>query len=94
MFILSTTAPFATLWEFRNISINIETKKRTVLQCMNGIVGVVATNIPYEAVAFSDQTAKTIIYIYNFPGLTRRTKLKGILQDASSDMTERFCLKM
>ena len=76
------------------IFINIETKKRTVLQCMNGIVGVVATNIPYEVVAFSDRRLRPLIYIYNFPGLTRRTKLKGILQDASSDMTERFCLKM
>ncbi|XP_069423145.1 cilia- and flagella-associated protein 43 isoform X4 [Ovis canadensis] len=59
------------------IFINIETKKRTVLQCMNGIVGVVATNIPYEVVAFSDRRLRPLIYIYNFPGLTRRTKLKG-----------------
>ena len=76
------------------ILINIGIKKKTVLQCMNGIVGVVATNIPYEVVAFSDRRLRPLIYIYNFPGLTRRTKLKGILQDASSDMTERFCLKM
>lgn len=76
------------------IFINIETKKRTVLQCMNGIVGVVATNIPYEVVAFSDRRLRPLIYIYNFPGLTRRTKLKGIVQDPSSDMTERFCFKM
>uniref|UniRef100_A0A8D2ALT4 Cilia- and flagella-associated protein 43 n=1 Tax=Sciurus vulgaris TaxID=55149 RepID=A0A8D2ALT4_SCIVU len=59
------------------IFINIETKKKTVLQCINGIVGVVATNIPYEVVAFSDRKLKPNIYIYNFPGLTRRTKLKG-----------------
>ncbi|XP_070326227.1 cilia- and flagella-associated protein 43 isoform X2 [Odocoileus virginianus] len=59
------------------IFINIETKKRTVLQCMNGIVGVMATNIPYEVVAFSDRRLRPLIYIYNFPGLTRRTKLKG-----------------
>uniref|UniRef100_A0A673SW44 Cilia- and flagella-associated protein 43 n=1 Tax=Suricata suricatta TaxID=37032 RepID=A0A673SW44_SURSU len=59
------------------IFINIETKKKTVLQCMNGIVGVVATNIPYEVVAFSDRRLKPLIYIYNFPALTRRTKLKG-----------------
>ncbi|KAF4019231.1 hypothetical protein G4228_010542 [Cervus hanglu yarkandensis] len=44
---------------------------------MNGIVGVVATNIPYEVVAFSDRRLRPLIYIYNFPGLTRRTKLKG-----------------
>ncbi|XP_019580633.2 cilia- and flagella-associated protein 43 [Rhinolophus sinicus] len=59
------------------IFINIETKKKTVLQCMNGIVGVVATNIPYQVVAFSDRKLKPLIYIYNFPELTRRTKLKG-----------------
>ncbi|XP_045294768.1 cilia- and flagella-associated protein 43 isoform X1 [Leopardus geoffroyi] len=59
------------------IFINIETKKKTVLQCMNGVVGVVATNVPYEVVAFSDRRLKPLIYIYNFPGLTRRTKLKG-----------------
>ncbi|KAI5932524.1 Cilia- and flagella-associated protein 43 [Manis javanica] len=59
------------------IFINIETKKKTVLQCMNGVVGVVATNPPYEVVAFSDRKLRPIIYIYNFPGLTRRTKLKG-----------------
>ncbi|KAI4551051.1 hypothetical protein MJT46_020155 [Ovis ammon polii x Ovis aries] len=44
---------------------------------MNGIVGVVATNIPFEVVAFSDRRLRPLIYIYNFPGLTRRTKLKG-----------------
>ncbi|XP_047681450.1 cilia- and flagella-associated protein 43 isoform X6 [Prionailurus viverrinus] len=59
------------------IFINIETKKKTVLQCMNGVVGVVATNVPYEVVAFSDRRLKPLIYIYSFPGLTRRTKLKG-----------------
>ncbi|XP_044096388.1 cilia- and flagella-associated protein 43 [Neovison vison] len=59
------------------IFINIETKKKTVLQCMNGVVGVVATNVPYEVVAFSDRRLKPVIYIYNFPGLTRRNKLKG-----------------
>uniref|UniRef100_A0A2K5E5M4 Cilia- and flagella-associated protein 43 n=1 Tax=Aotus nancymaae TaxID=37293 RepID=A0A2K5E5M4_AOTNA len=59
------------------IFINIETKKKTVLQCSNGIVGVVATNIPYEVVAFADRRLKPLIYIYSFPGLTRRTKLKG-----------------
>ncbi|XP_054291917.1 cilia- and flagella-associated protein 43 isoform X1 [Pongo pygmaeus] len=59
------------------IFINIETKEKTVLQCSNGIVGVVATNIPCEVVAFSDRKLKPLIYIYSFPGLTRRTKLKG-----------------
>ncbi|XP_057592496.1 cilia- and flagella-associated protein 43 [Hippopotamus amphibius kiboko] len=59
------------------IFMNIETKKKTVLQCMNGIVGVMATNVPYEVVAFSDRRLRPLIYIYDFPGLTRRTKLKG-----------------
>ncbi|KAI5277483.1 Cilia- And Flagella-Associated Protein 43 [Manis pentadactyla] len=59
------------------IFINIETKKKTVLQRMNGVVGVVATNPPYEVVAFSDRKLRPIFYICNFPGLTRRTKLKG-----------------
>uniref|UniRef100_A0A8C0KE90 Cilia- and flagella-associated protein 43 n=1 Tax=Canis lupus dingo TaxID=286419 RepID=A0A8C0KE90_CANLU len=44
---------------------------------MNGVVGVVATNIPCEVVAFSDRRLRPLIYIYNFPGLIRRTKLKG-----------------
>uniref|UniRef100_H0UV81 Cilia- and flagella-associated protein 43 n=1 Tax=Cavia porcellus TaxID=10141 RepID=H0UV81_CAVPO len=59
------------------IFINIETKQKTVLQCISGIVGVVATNVPYEVVAFSDRRLKPLIHIYNFPALTRRTKLKG-----------------
>ncbi|XP_066211577.1 cilia- and flagella-associated protein 43 isoform X2 [Saccopteryx leptura] len=59
------------------VFINIETKKETVLQCMNGIVGVMATNTPCEVVAFSDRKLKPLIYIYSFPGLTRKAKLKG-----------------
>ncbi|XP_054975154.1 cilia- and flagella-associated protein 43 [Sorex araneus] len=59
------------------VFINIETKKRSMLQCMNGIVGVTATNIPYQVVAFSDRKLKPVIYIYNFPELTRKMKLKG-----------------
>ncbi|KAM9618738.1 cilia- and flagella-associated protein 43 [Trichechus inunguis] len=59
------------------IFINLETKEKTVLQCVSGIVGIVATNIPYEVVAFSDRRLKPLIYIYDFPGMTRRTKLKG-----------------
>ncbi|XP_012517094.1 PREDICTED: cilia- and flagella-associated protein 43 [Propithecus coquereli] len=70
------------------IFIDIETKKKTVLQCINGIVGVVATNIPYEVVAFSDRKLKPLIHIYNFPGLTRRTKLKGILLEDGSFLDE------
>ena len=37
------------------VPINTEIKKKTVLQCMNGIVGILATSVPYEVVAFSDQ---------------------------------------
>uniref|UniRef100_A0A8C2LW88 Cilia- and flagella-associated protein 43 n=1 Tax=Cricetulus griseus TaxID=10029 RepID=A0A8C2LW88_CRIGR len=59
------------------IFINLETKKKTVLQCINGIVGVVATNIPSEVVAFSDRRLKPVIYIYSFPALIRKNKLKG-----------------
>ncbi|XP_036027893.1 cilia- and flagella-associated protein 43 isoform X3 [Onychomys torridus] len=59
------------------IFINLDTKKRTVLQCINGIVGVVATNVPGEVVAFSDRRLKPVIYIYSFPALTRKGKLKG-----------------
>ncbi|KAK7795682.1 hypothetical protein U0070_001838 [Myodes glareolus] len=60
------------------IFINLETKKKTVLQCINGIVGVVATNVPGEVVAFSDRRLKPVIYIYSFPALSRKNKLKGI----------------
>ncbi|XP_038173912.1 cilia- and flagella-associated protein 43 [Arvicola amphibius] len=56
---------------------NLENKKTTVLQCINGIVGVVATNVPGEVVAFSDRRLKPIIYIYSFPALSRKIKLKG-----------------
>ncbi|XP_069850036.1 cilia- and flagella-associated protein 43 isoform X2 [Dipodomys merriami] len=59
------------------IFINLETKKRTLLSCANGIVGVVATNVPYEIVAFSDRKLKPLIHIYSFPELMRKNKLKG-----------------
>ncbi|XP_057635892.1 cilia- and flagella-associated protein 43 [Chionomys nivalis] len=59
------------------IFINLETKKKTVLQCINGIVGVVATNVPGEVVAFSDRKLKPVIHIYSFPALSRKNKLKG-----------------
>ncbi|XP_076691131.1 cilia- and flagella-associated protein 43 [Callospermophilus lateralis] len=73
------------------IFINIETKTKTVLQCISGIVGVVATNIPYEVVAFSDRKLKPNIYIYNFPGLTRRTKLKGNILLDYTLLTFSYC---
>ncbi|KAL2769304.1 cilia- and flagella-associated protein 43, partial [Daubentonia madagascariensis] len=73
------------------IFIDIETKKKTVLQCINGIVGVVATNIPYEVVAFSDRKLKPFIHIYNFPGLTRRTKLKGNILLDYTLLTFSYC---
>ncbi|XP_036592449.1 cilia- and flagella-associated protein 43-like, partial [Trichosurus vulpecula] len=62
------------------IFMNIEKGRRTVLQCMNGNVGAMATNIPYEVVAFSDRKLKPSIYIYNFPALNKRAKLKGHAQ--------------
>ncbi|XP_078007200.1 cilia- and flagella-associated protein 43-like [Phascolarctos cinereus] len=62
------------------IFVNMEKKKRTVLQCTNGKVGAVATNIPYEVVAFSDRKLKPSIYIYSFPSMTKRAKLKGNAQ--------------
>uniref|UniRef100_A0A5F8GBA0 Cilia- and flagella-associated protein 43 n=1 Tax=Monodelphis domestica TaxID=13616 RepID=A0A5F8GBA0_MONDO len=62
------------------IFLNIEKERKTVLQCMNGNVGAVATNIPFEVVAFSDRKFKPSIYIYNYPALTKRAKLKGNAQ--------------
>lgn len=46
------------------INIGIK-KKETVLQCMNGTVGILCS-VPYEVVAFSDQQLCSVICIYNF----------------------------
>ncbi|XP_027707432.1 cilia- and flagella-associated protein 43-like [Vombatus ursinus] len=62
------------------IFINIENEKKCVLQCVNGKVGVLATNIPFQVVAFSDRSLKPAIYIYTFPELSRKAKLKGHAQ--------------
>ncbi|XP_078007743.1 cilia- and flagella-associated protein 43-like [Phascolarctos cinereus] len=62
------------------IFINIENEKRFVLQCVNGKVGALATNIPFQVVAFSDRRLKPTIYIYTFPELSRKAKLKGHAQ--------------
>ncbi|XP_036592448.1 cilia- and flagella-associated protein 43-like [Trichosurus vulpecula] len=62
------------------IFVNIENEKRQVLQCLNGKVGALATNIPFQVVAFSDRNLKPIIYIYNFPELSRKARLKGHAQ--------------
>lgn len=71
------------------VFLNIESKKKIILQCMNGVVGVMATNIPYRVVAFSDRKLRPLIYIYSFPELTRQVKLKGIVQDLPGG----FCLR-
>ncbi|XP_051837318.1 cilia- and flagella-associated protein 43-like [Antechinus flavipes] len=62
------------------IFINIENEKRYLLQCVSGKVGALATNIPFQVVAFSDRKLKPSIYIYNFPELNRKAKLKGHAQ--------------
>ncbi|XP_006880238.1 PREDICTED: WD repeat-containing protein 96 [Elephantulus edwardii] len=59
------------------IFLNIQTKEKMALQCPSGIVGVMATNSPCEVVAFSDRKLNPLIHIYNFPGLTKNTVLKG-----------------
>nr|XP_021495905.1 cilia- and flagella-associated protein 43 [Meriones unguiculatus] len=59
------------------IFINLDTKNKTVLQCINGIVGIVATNVSGEVVAFSDRRLRPIIHVYAFPALSRKNKLKG-----------------
>uniref|UniRef100_A0A7N4P5G4 Cilia- and flagella-associated protein 43 n=1 Tax=Sarcophilus harrisii TaxID=9305 RepID=A0A7N4P5G4_SARHA len=62
------------------IFVNIENEKRYLLQCMSGKVGALATNIPFQVVAFSDRKLKPSIYIYTFPELNRKAKLKGHAQ--------------
>uniref|UniRef100_G3WWX3 Cilia- and flagella-associated protein 43 n=1 Tax=Sarcophilus harrisii TaxID=9305 RepID=G3WWX3_SARHA len=59
------------------VFMNIEKEKKTVLRCMDGKVGSVATNIPFKVVAFSDQKFQPFIHIYNFPSLTKKAKLRG-----------------
>ncbi|XP_074140961.1 cilia- and flagella-associated protein 43-like [Sminthopsis crassicaudata] len=62
------------------IFVNIKNEKRYLLQCMSGKVGALATNIPFQVVAFSDRKLKPSIYIYNFPELNRKAKFKGHAQ--------------
>ncbi|XP_074089862.1 cilia- and flagella-associated protein 43-like isoform X4 [Macrotis lagotis] len=62
------------------IFINIENGKRSVLQCFYGNVGAMATNIPFQVVAFSNRKLNPTIYLYNFPDLNRRSKLQGHAQ--------------
>ncbi|XP_043836344.1 cilia- and flagella-associated protein 43-like [Dromiciops gliroides] len=73
------------------IFINIETEKRSVLQCMNGKVGAIATNIPFQAVAFSDRKLKPNIYVYTFPELSRKAKLKGHAQLDYTSLEFSYC---
>ncbi|KFP60462.1 WD repeat-containing protein 96, partial [Cariama cristata] len=60
--------------------LDIETKKRTVLQCQTGQVGAFATNGNSQVLAFSDRKLNPIIYIYTFPELSKLTELKGNAQ--------------
>uniref|UniRef100_A0A7M4F3D5 Cilia- and flagella-associated protein 43 n=1 Tax=Crocodylus porosus TaxID=8502 RepID=A0A7M4F3D5_CROPO len=60
--------------------VDIETKKKTVLQCKGGRVGAFAVNGASGVVAFSDQKLNPIIYIYTFPGLVNWRELKGQAQ--------------
>uniref|UniRef100_F7FVY5 Cilia- and flagella-associated protein 43 n=1 Tax=Monodelphis domestica TaxID=13616 RepID=F7FVY5_MONDO len=62
------------------IFINVETGKRTFLSCKQGKVGAMKTYSPFQVVAFSDRRLKPSIYIFNFPELTRKVKLKGHAQ--------------
>ncbi|XP_010022713.1 PREDICTED: WD repeat-containing protein 96, partial [Nestor notabilis] len=60
--------------------LDIETKKTTALQCQTGQVGAFAANGNSHVLAFSDRRLNPIIYIYNFPELTKLTELKGNAQ--------------
>ncbi|XP_026518392.1 cilia- and flagella-associated protein 43-like, partial [Terrapene carolina triunguis] len=60
--------------------VDIETKKTTVLKCKNGHVGAFAVNGNSQVVAFSDQKLNPVIYIYTFPGLVKRSEIKGQAQ--------------
>ncbi|XP_048713582.1 cilia- and flagella-associated protein 43 isoform X3 [Caretta caretta] len=60
--------------------VDIETKKKTVLKCKNGHVGAFAVNGKSQVVAFSDQKLNPVIYIYTFPGLVKRSEIKGQAQ--------------
>ncbi|NWX82783.1 CFA43 protein, partial [Nothoprocta pentlandii] len=67
------------------VFVDIETKKRTVLECQTGQVGAFAVNGNSEVVAFSDRKLNPFIYIYTFPELNKVTELKG--SDAQLDYT-------
>uniref|UniRef100_A0A6I8PRJ3 Cilia- and flagella-associated protein 43 n=1 Tax=Ornithorhynchus anatinus TaxID=9258 RepID=A0A6I8PRJ3_ORNAN len=73
------------------IFVDIDTKEKTVLQCMNGSVGAVATSFASEVVAFSDRKLKPNIYIYSFPGLIKKKKLKGNAQLDYSLLAFSYC---
>nr|XP_023956224.1 cilia- and flagella-associated protein 43-like [Chrysemys picta bellii] len=60
--------------------VDIETKKTTVLKCKNGHIGAFAVNGNSQVVAFSDQKLNPVIYIYTFPGLVKRSEIKGQAQ--------------
>ncbi|KAJ1140683.1 hypothetical protein NDU88_007031 [Pleurodeles waltl] len=57
--------------------IDLETKARSVLQCMSGSIGAFAANQSTEVVAFSNQRLNPSIYVYTFPGFVKRAELTG-----------------
>ncbi|XP_069467846.1 cilia- and flagella-associated protein 43 [Ambystoma mexicanum] len=59
------------------IFIDIETKKRSVLQCKSGSIGAFAANPSAEVLAFSNQRLNPSIYVYTFPDLAQRAELTG-----------------
>lgn len=56
---------------------DLETKARSVLQCMSGSIGAFAVNQSTEVVAFSNQRLNPSIYVYTFPGFVNRAELTG-----------------
>ncbi|XP_025973238.2 cilia- and flagella-associated protein 43 isoform X2 [Dromaius novaehollandiae] len=60
--------------------VDVETKKKTVLECQTGQVGAFAVNGNSKVVAFSDRKLNPFIYIYTFPELNKLTELKGNVQ--------------
>ncbi|XP_075712589.1 cilia- and flagella-associated protein 43 isoform X2 [Rhinoderma darwinii] len=59
---------------------DIETKRQSVLQCPSGSIGAFAVNMCSEVVAFSDKKLPPNIYAFTFPGLVKRSELKGAAQ--------------
>jgi len=76
------------------VLISIEIKKKTVLQCMNGTVGILATSVPYEVVVFLTSSSVPSSTYTTSSEMTRKIKLKGILQNSFLYHDQRIVLKM